>query len=105
LRLKGLEPVPNNKLDLSSKKLGQASAVLIASVIGAEATAFNALRVLNLRNNEIDDIGLSALSGAVADGAMVWLERLFLNKNGDSGIMHVYMSESEHAGVVRYRMR
>ena len=81
LQLKGLEPVPNNKLDLSSKKLGQASAVLIASVIGAEATAFNALRVLNLRNNEIDDIGLSALSGAVADGAMGWLERLFLNKN------------------------
>ena len=31
--------------------------------------------------------------------------RLFLNKNGDSGIMHVYMSESESAGVVRYRMR
>jgi hypothetical protein len=31
--------------------------------------------------------------------------RLFLNKNGDSGIMHVYMSESERAGVVRYRMR
>jgi hypothetical protein len=30
-------------------------------------------------------------------------ERLLLNKNGDSGIMHVYMSESDAAGVVRYR--
>lgn len=29
---------------------------------------------------------------------------LFLNKNGDSAIMHVYMSESEHAGIVRYRV-
>jgi hypothetical protein len=30
-------------------------------------------------------------------------ERLLLNKNGDSGIMHVYMAESDKAGVVRYR--
>ena len=29
---------------------------------------------------------------------------LFLNKNGDSGIMHVYMSESDKAGIVRYRI-
>ena len=88
LQLKGLEASPNNKLDFSSKKLGQASAILIASVIGAEASATNALRVLNLRNNDIDDIGLSALSDAVADGAMVWLERLFLNKNqiGNAGL-------------------
>ncbi len=28
---------------------------------------------------------------------------LFLNKNGDSGILHVYMAESAEAGVVRYR--
>ena len=88
LQLKGLEPVPNNKLDFSSKKLAQASAILIASVIGAEATATNALRILNLRNNDIDDIGLSALSDAVADGALAWLERLFLNKNqiGNAGL-------------------
>ena len=30
-------------------------------------------------------------------------KRLLLNKNGDSAIMHVYMAESEKAGVVRYR--
>ena len=28
---------------------------------------------------------------------------LFLNKNGDGGIMHAYSAESERAGVVRYR--
>ena len=52
MQLKGTEHVPNNKLDFSSKKLGQGSAVLIASVIGADASMLDMLRVLNLRNNE-----------------------------------------------------
>ena len=82
MQLKGVEAVTNSKLDLSGKKLGHASASLIASVMRFDGDY--PLRVLNLRNNDIGDVGLASLSEAVAAGAMACLERLYLNKNGIS---------------------
>ena len=82
MQLKGVEPIANSKVDLSGKKLGQASAILIASVMSFDGDY--PLRTLNLRNNEIGDVGFTSLSESIAEGAMECLERLYLNKNGIS---------------------
>ena len=74
-KLKGTESVES--LDLSNKRLGVASAVVIASLIGDNAS----LTELNLYGNEVKDEGVTAICEAVQSNKETKLASLNVGSN------------------------
>jgi Ran GTPase-activating protein (RanGAP) involved in mRNA processing and transport len=74
-KLKGTEPVES--LDLSNKRLGVASAIVIASLIGVNG----ALTALNLASNHLKDEGVSAVCKAIQSNKETKLASLNFENN------------------------
>ena len=75
-KLKGTESVES--LDLSNKRLGVASAIVIASLIGVN----NALTALDMSFNDLKDEGVSAVCEAIQSNKETKLASLNVKKNG-----------------------
>ena len=75
-KLKGTESVES--LDLSNKRLGVASAIVIASLIGVN----NALTALDFSFNDLKDEGVSAVCEAIKRNKETKLASLNVKKNG-----------------------
>jgi Ran GTPase-activating protein (RanGAP) involved in mRNA processing and transport len=75
-KLQGTDPVET--LDLSGKKLGVASAVVIASLIGVN----RALTDLDLSQNYLKDKGVSAVCEAIQNNKETKLASLNVSDNG-----------------------
>jgi Ran GTPase-activating protein (RanGAP) involved in mRNA processing and transport len=75
-KLKGTEPV--ELLDLSNKRLGVASAIVIASLIGVNG----GLTALDLSYNELKDKGVSAVCKAIQSNKETKLTSLNFEDNG-----------------------
>ena len=79
-KLKGTESVES--LDLSNKRLGVASAIVIASLIGVN----NALTALDMSFNDLKDEGVSAVCEAIQSNKETKLASLNVKKNGIGSI-------------------
>ena len=79
-KLKGTEPVES--LDLSGKKLGVASAIVIASLISVNGS----LTVLILWMNDLKDEGVSAVCQAIQSNKETKLASLNFGNNGVSPV-------------------
>ena len=75
-KLKGTEPVES--LDLSGKKLGVASAIVIASLISVNGS----LTALDLSSNYLKDEGVSAVCEAIQSNKETKLASLNFQDNG-----------------------
>ena len=75
-KLKGTEPVES--LDLSSKSLGVNSAIVIASLIGVNAS----LTSINLKDNRLGDVGWCAIFDALRDNPQNKIKEWDLERQG-----------------------
>ena len=93
-KLKGTDPVET--LDLSRKSLCVASAVVIASLIGANG----GLTALDLSNNNLKDEGVSAVCKAIQSNKETKLASLNVKKNGIGFIQGFIIGANAVAAMV-----
>ena len=98
ISLCGIKP-GQRQVDLSSKGLTHADAILIAAYVAMRL--LRSLELLNLGGNQIGDVGMQAFADAIGSGSMANLESLDIsdNKIGDPGL--ISLSEALAKGSLR----